>query len=78
MSFIAFREKKFSRRFPNLPYLLVVMDMAVVSLREIKSIGQHMEWRSQNSEKVTHIKGRLLEQVVILFNRAPFQNGNFS
>ena len=24
------------------------------------------QWRSQNTEKVTHIKGRLLEQAVIL------------
>ena len=37
-----------------------------------------MQWRSQNAENVMHIKGRLLEQVVILFNCVPFQNGNFS
>ena len=34
--------------------------------------------RSQNTEKVTHIKGRLLDQTVSLFNFVPFQNGNFS
>ena len=33
------------------------------------------QWHSQNTEKVTHIKGRLLEQAVIPFNCAPFQNG---
>ena len=34
--------------------------------------------RSQNAEKVTHIKGRLLDQATILFNCVPFQNENFS
>ena len=33
---------------------------------------------SQNASKVTHIKGTLLDQAVILFNCGPFQNGNFS
>ena len=36
------------------------------------------QWRSKNAEKVTHIKGRLLEQPVILFNCVSFQNENFS
>ena len=31
-----------------------------------------LQWRSQNAEKVTHIKGRLLEQTVILFNCVHF------
>ena len=35
-------------------------------------------WHSQNAEKVAHIKGRQLDQAVILFNCIPFQNGNFS
>ena len=34
--------------------------------------------RSQNAEKVTHTKGRLLDQAVILFNCVPFHNENFS
>ena len=34
--------------------------------------------RSQKAEKVMHIKGRLPDQAAILFNCAPFQNGNFS
>ena len=37
-----------------------------------------VHWRSQNAEKVTHIKERLLDQALILFNCVPFQNGNFS
>ena len=36
------------------------------------------QWRSQNAGKVTHIKGRLLDQAVIIFNCVPFQNVNFS
>ena len=39
--------------------------------------GGKVQWRSQNAEKVTHIKGRLLDQAVILFNCVPFQNGNY-
>ena len=37
-----------------------------------------LQWRSQNVEKVMHIKGRLLDQAVVLFNCVPFQKGNFS
>ena len=36
----------------------------------------YFQWHSQNAEKVRHIKGRLLDQAVILFNCVPFQNGN--
>ena len=36
------------------------------------------QWRSQNAEKVTHIKGRLLYQAMILYNYVPFQSGDFS
>ena len=45
----------------------------VLSLRP-----QVYQERSQNAEKVTHIKGRLPDQVEILFDCDPFQNGNFS
>ena len=31
--------------------------------------------RSQNVEKFTHVKGKLLDQAVVLFNCAPFQIG---
>ena len=34
--------------------------------------------RSQSAEKVTHIKERLLDQAVLLFNCIPFLLGNFS
>ena len=37
-----------------------------------------IQWSSQNAEKVTLIKSRLLDQTVILFNCDPFHNGNFS
>ena len=36
------------------------------------------QWRSQNAEKITHIKSRLLDQALIQFNYVPFHNGNFS
>ena len=36
------------------------------------------QWRSQNAEKVTHIKGRIMDQALILFSCVPFHNGNFS
>ena len=36
------------------------------------------QWRRQNAEKVTHSKGSLLDQAVILTNCILFQNGNFS
>ena len=32
----------------------------------------------KNCQIVTHIKGRLLDQAVIIFNCIPFQNENFS
>ena len=41
-------------------------------------IPDHTQWRNQYAQKVTHIKGRLLDQAMILFNCVPFQNGNFS
>ena len=33
---------------------------------------------NQNAEKITHIKGRPLDQEMILFNCVHFQNGNYS
>ena len=32
------------------------------------------QWRSKNAEKVKHIKGRLLDQAMILFKCVPFLN----
>ena len=34
-----------------------------------------IQWRSQNAEKIPHIKGRLLDQVMFLFNCALFKMG---
>ena len=34
--------------------------------------------RNQSAEKVTHVKERLLDQAVLLFNCIPFLLGNFS
>ena len=31
---------------------------------------------SKNAEKVTHIKGKLLNQAMLIFNGAPFQNSS--
>ena len=39
---------------------------------------EQFQWRSQNAETVTHIKGTLLKQAMILFICVIFQNGNFS
>ena len=36
------------------------------------------QWCSQNAVKVTHTKGRLLDQAMILFICVPFQSVNFS
>ena len=35
------------------------------------------KWRTQNVKKATHIKGRLLNQGVILFNRLLFKMGTY-
>ena len=32
-----------------------------------------LQWRVQNAEKVTHIKGRLLDQAMVLSHYVPFQ-----
>ena len=46
---------------------------------EIEIAASHMVFmKDQNAEKVTHIKGRLLDQAVILSYCVPFQKGNFS
>ena len=56
-----------------LAYVLVVECATSTFLLEVP-----LQRRSQNAEKVAHIKGRLLDQAVILFNCVPFWNGNFS
>ena len=47
-------------------------------LKDVRKRDECEQLRSQNAEKVTHIKVRLLDQAVILFNCVPFQNWNFS
>ena len=39
-------------------------------------ISNEHQWRSQNAEKIKNIKGRLLNEEMILFICIPFQNGN--
>ena len=51
--------------------LLVQILLASALLTNVQDIS----WRSQNSEKVTHIKERLPDQAMILFNCVPFQMG---
>ena len=62
--------------------LLVVQLWGVTAIETIKilymPIPRGQQWRSKNAEKVTHIKGRLLHQAMVLYNYVPFQNGNFS
>ena len=45
---------------------------------EVVDYIDYCHWRSQNTEQVSHIKGRLLGQAVILINCVPFQIENFS
>ena len=49
-----------------------------LACKEISSILSATQCRSQNAEKIMHIKGRLQYQAMILYNYVPFQNGNFS
>ena len=39
------------------------------------SLENVKQWLSQNAEKLTHIKGRLLGQAVLLFNWSLFEMG---
>ena len=39
----------------------------------LQSYNSSQQWRSQNAEEVTHIKGKLLDQAKILFNCIPLQ-----
>ena len=48
------------------------------SLVHLQCMWNGQQWRSQNAEKVKHIKGGLLYQAIILYNYIPFLNGNFS
>ena len=65
----------------NIPH---IMQSAVAQLVEIEKLlvqdplPVEPKWRSQNAENVSHIKERLLDQAVLLFNCVPFHSGNFS
>ena len=48
------------------------------NLRKTREEQMIQQWRCQNFQKVTHIKGRLLYQAMFLYNYAPFRNGNYS
>ena len=50
--------------------------MVILAIESMGQIRCHVVARTL--EKVTHVKGRLLDQAMILFNCVPFQNGNFS
>ena len=60
----------------NLSVILGNYLQQTTSADEIFKWEDRDQWCSQNAEKVTHIKGRLLDQAMILFNCFPFQNGN--
>ena len=49
--------------------------MIIWFLSHIKDKLKLKQWCSPNAEKATHIKGRPLDQAVILFNCIPFQMG---
>ena len=49
----------------------------VLCLRKALPFNPGYQWRSKNAEKVTHIKGRLLDQAVIVFHCVPFRGREF-
>ena len=49
------------------PKVSITLHALFVSIVTIK------KWRSQKAEKVTHIKGRILGQGMLIFNCVPFQ-----
>ena len=55
------------------PTLQIVLKK--VSFNDLNRLRDTAQWRSQNAEKVTHIKGRLLDQAVILLIASLFIMG---
>ena len=51
----------------------IITEILLIGRKELNQIKS-----SKNAEKATHIKGRLLDEAVVLSNCVPFQNGNFS
>ena len=58
--------------------LVVVQISLLHTLIKRYSLTDCLDRVKTNSENVTHIEGRLLDQLVVLFNCVAFQNGNFS
>ena len=54
------------------PKVSIILHSLFVIIMTIK------QWRSQSALKSTHIKGRLLNQGMIVFNCVSFQNWNYS
>ena len=77
--FIEFAEHKFfMEKNSILSFMLSELFWFGVVFETLSGETNHEQWCSKNTENVTHIKGRLLDQAMILFHCAPFQNGNFS
>ena len=68
----------FSRTYSRTPIPYLKVEPQETDSKVSEKHGCHLQWCCQNAEKVTHIKGRLLYQAMILYNYVPFQNGNFS
>ena len=63
---------------PKLYELAQICSWKKISKTEFRYLSIWYQLCSQNAEKATRIKGRLLDQAVVLFNCTPFQNGNIS
>ena len=61
-----------------LSFMLSDLFLLGVVFETLSREANHEQWHSKDAEKVMHIKRRLLDQAMILFNCAPFQNRNFS
>ena len=57
---------------------LVILKISFLKLDNKSKMSKttFYQWRNQNAEKITHIKGRLLYQAMFLYHYVPFQNGN--
>ena len=65
-------------RRDDLYNVFVDFESKIIHSSRLANMLNVKKWCSQNAEKVMHIKGRLLDQAMILYNYVPFQNGNFS
>ena len=67
-----------SKAQSSLRICTVLAEPSLFPYSQYGSRKQMKPMRSQSAEKITHIKGRLLEPAVILSNCVPFHNWNFS